>query len=116
MGRRPSRWRASISICCAFAVVTFIGVGVDYGSTSCTAFKNVPMRRARGVRAAPVILVAAAITLLGYGTLLNSSYPPFAPSGSSRLSPSSRSRPHPCWCCRLPDGKARVNAVAIVPA
>jgi predicted RND superfamily exporter protein len=30
---------------------------------------------------APVILVAAVITLLGYGTLLNSSYPPLRSIG-----------------------------------
>jgi predicted RND superfamily exporter protein len=61
--------------------VTFIGVGVDYGIHLVHRFQE----RADAVRAvselAPVILVAAAITLLGYGTLLNSSYPPLRSIG-----------------------------------
>ena len=59
-----------------FAVVTFVGVGVDYGVHLVHRFQE----RGDAGRAlselAPVILVAAAITLLGYGTLLNSTYPP----------------------------------------
>ena len=39
------------------------------------------MRRRAVSELAPVILVAAAITLLGYGTLLNSSYPPLRSIG-----------------------------------
>ncbi len=64
-----------------FAVVTFIGVGVDYGIHLVHRFRE----RADAGRAvselAPVILVAAAITLLGYGTLINSSYPPLRSIG-----------------------------------
>ena len=64
-----------------FAVVTFIGVGVDYGIHLVHRFQE----RSDAVRAtaelAPVILVAAAITFLGYGTLLTSSYPPLRSIG-----------------------------------
>ena len=64
-----------------FAVVTFIGVGVDYGIHLVHRFRE----RADAVRAtselAPVILVAAAITFAGYGTLVTSSYPPLRSIG-----------------------------------
>jgi hypothetical protein len=64
-----------------FAVVTFVGIGVDYG------IHMVHRYRERGDPAqtvselAPVILAAAAITLLGYGTLITSSYPPLRSIG-----------------------------------
>jgi predicted exporter len=64
-----------------FAVVTFVGIGVDYG------IHLVQRYRERGEAApaieelAPVILVAAAITVLGYGTLITSSYPPLRSIG-----------------------------------
>ncbi len=64
-----------------FAVVTFVGIGVDYG------IHLVQRYRERGAAAnaieelAPVILVAAAITVLGYGTLVTSSYPPLRSIG-----------------------------------
>jgi uncharacterized protein len=64
-----------------FAVVTFIGVGVDYGIHLVHRFRE----HADAVRAtaelAPVILVAAAITFAGYGTLVTSSYPPLRSIG-----------------------------------
>jgi predicted RND superfamily exporter protein len=65
----------------AFAVVTLLGIGVDYG------VHLVHRSHARSDAAmataelAPVILVAAAITILGYGTLVTSSYPPLASIG-----------------------------------
>jgi uncharacterized protein len=64
-----------------FAVVTFVGIGVDYG------IHMVHRYRERGDPAqtvselAPVILAAAAITLFGYGTLITSSYPPLRSIG-----------------------------------
>ena len=64
-----------------FAVVSFVGIGVDYGIHLVHRYQE----RSDAVRAtaelAPVILVAAAITLLGYGTLVTSSYPPLQSIG-----------------------------------
>jgi hypothetical protein len=64
-----------------FAVVTFVGIGVDYGIHLVHRYRE----RGHASRAveelAPVILVAAAITLLGYGTLIWSSYPPLRSIG-----------------------------------
>jgi hypothetical protein len=64
-----------------FAVVTFLGIGVDYGVHLVHRYQE----RGDALRAtselAPVILVAGAITLLGYGTLINSSYPPLRSIG-----------------------------------
>ncbi|MGH8637015.1 MAG: MMPL family transporter, partial [Burkholderiales bacterium] len=64
-----------------FAVVTFVGIGVDYGIHLVHRYRE----RGHASRAveelAPVILVAAAITLLGYGTLVASSYPPLRSIG-----------------------------------
>jgi hypothetical protein len=64
-----------------FAVVTFLGIGVDYGIHLVHRYKE----RGDAVQAtaelAPVIFVAGAITLLGYGTLINSSYPPLRSIG-----------------------------------
>ncbi len=74
--------RVELDLFALFAVVTFIGVGVDYGIHLVHRFQE----RADAARAvselAPVILVAAAITFLGYGTLLNSSYPPLRSIGT----------------------------------
>jgi hypothetical protein len=73
--------RVELDLFALFAVVTFIGVGVDYGIHLVHRFQE----RADAARAvselAPVILVAATITFLGYGTLLNSSYPPLRSIG-----------------------------------
>jgi uncharacterized protein len=73
--------RIELDLFALFAVVTFVGIGVDYG------IHLVHRYRERGHAAhaveelAPVILVAAAITLLGYGTLVASSYPPLSSIG-----------------------------------
>jgi predicted exporter len=64
-----------------FAVVTFIGVGVDYGIHLVHRFRERGDARRAVSELAPVILVAAAITLLGYGTLLDSTYPPLRSIG-----------------------------------
>ena len=64
-----------------FAVITFVGIGVDYGVHLVHRYQE----RGDALRAtaelAPVILVAATITLLGYGTLISSSYPPLRSIG-----------------------------------
>jgi predicted RND superfamily exporter protein len=64
-----------------FAVVTFVGIGVDYVIHLVHRYHE----RADAERAtselAPVILSAAAITLGGYGTLIWSSYPPLRSIG-----------------------------------
>lgn len=72
--------RVQLDLFALFAVVTFIGIGVDYG------IHLVHRYRERGAtiateELAPVILVAAAITLLGYGTLATSAYPPLRSIG-----------------------------------
>lgn len=64
-----------------FGVVTFIGVGVDYGIHLVHRFQERGDAGRAVSELAPVILVAAAITLFGYGTLLNSSYPPLRSIG-----------------------------------
>lgn len=64
-----------------FAVITFVGIGVDYGIHLIHHYRE-GHDAARAVsELAPVILVAGAITLLGYGTLIGSSYPPLVSIG-----------------------------------
>jgi predicted RND superfamily exporter protein len=74
-------FRVELDLFAVFAVVTFIGVGVDYGIHLVHRFQE----RSDAVRAtaelAPVILAAAAITFFGYGTLFTSSYPPLRSIG-----------------------------------
>jgi predicted exporter len=73
--------RVPLDLFSVFAVITFVGIGVDYG------IHTVHRSRERGDAAAaiaelaPVILVAGAITLFGYGTLISSSYPPLRSIG-----------------------------------
>jgi predicted exporter len=64
-----------------FAVVTFVGIGVDYGIHLVHRYQEVGQARRAVAELAPVILIAAAITLLGYGTLVYSSYPPLRSIG-----------------------------------
>ena len=54
-----------------FAVVTFVGIGVDYGIHLVHRYQERGDAERATAELAPVILVAAAITLLGYGTLVN---------------------------------------------
>jgi uncharacterized protein len=72
---------AELDLFALFAVVTFVGIGVDYGIHLVQRYRE----RANAADAiqelAPVILVAAAITVLGYGTLVTSSYPPLRSIG-----------------------------------
>ena len=68
----------SLDLFSMFAVMTFVGIGVDYG----IHLVHRCARGAEGERAdavahlGPVILVAALTTLFGFGTLITSSYPP----------------------------------------
>jgi predicted exporter len=64
-----------------FAVVTFLGIGVDYGIHLVHRYQERGDATQATAELAPVILVAGAITLLGYGTLINSSYPPLQSIG-----------------------------------
>ncbi|MPZ17258.1 MAG: MMPL family transporter [Luteitalea sp.] len=65
-----------------FAVVTFVGIGVDYGIHLVHRYRQYGYHAERATsELAPVILVAGLITLLGYGTLINSSYPPLQSIG-----------------------------------
>jgi predicted RND superfamily exporter protein len=64
-----------------FAVVTFVGIGVDYGVHLVHRYQERGDATRATAELAPVILVAAAVTLLGYGTLITSSYPPLRSIG-----------------------------------
>ena len=61
-----------------FAVMTFVGIGVDYGIHLVhRCAHGEPGDRVDAVaHLGAVILVAALTTLLGFGTLVTSSYPP----------------------------------------
>jgi uncharacterized protein len=64
-----------------FAVVTFVGIGVDYGIHLVHRYRERGDAERATSELAPVILVAAAITMAGYGTLIWSSYPPLRSIG-----------------------------------
>ncbi len=64
-----------------FAVVTFVGIGVDYGIHLVHRYQERGDAERATSELAPVILVAAAITMAGYGTLVWSSYPPLRSIG-----------------------------------
>ncbi len=64
-----------------FAVVTFVGIGVDYGIHLVQRYRERGDASQAVEELAPVILVAAAITVLGYGTLVTSSYAPLRSIG-----------------------------------
>jgi len=70
-----------IDLFAAFAVVTLLGIGVDYGVHLVHRYHERGDALAATAELAPVILVAAAITIFGYGTLVTSSYPPLRSIG-----------------------------------
>ncbi len=72
---------ATLDLFALFAVVTFVGIGVDYGVHVVHRYQERADARQAVAELAPVILVAALITLLGYGTLVTSSYPPLRSIG-----------------------------------
>lgn len=73
--------RIELDLFAVFAVVTFVGIGVDYGVHLVHRYRERRHARQAIEELAPVILVAAAITLLGYGTLVTSTYPPLRSIG-----------------------------------
>jgi predicted RND superfamily exporter protein len=73
--------RVPLDLFSVFAVVTFVGIGVDYGIHTVHRFRERGDAAAAIAELAPVILVAGAITLFGYGTLIASSYPPLRSIG-----------------------------------
>lgn len=73
--------RVELDLFAVFAVVTFVGIGVDYGVHLVHRFQERGHATQATAELAPVILVAGAITLLGYGTLVTSSYPPLRSIG-----------------------------------
>ena len=82
-------WAAGVLALCGvtldlfavFAVVTFVGIGVDYGIHVVHRFQDTGDAREAVAHLAPVIVVAGLITLFGYGTLMTSSYPPLRSMG-----------------------------------
>lgn len=80
-----SLFGVELDLFAVFAVVTFVGVGVDYG-VHLVSRVHEHGDAARAIsELAPVILVAGAITLAGYGTLMMSSYPPLRSMGTVSL-------------------------------
>ena len=73
--------RSELDLFALFAVVTFVGIGVDYGIHLVQRYREAGAAKQAIEELAPVILVAAAITVLGYGTLVTSSYPPLRSIG-----------------------------------
>jgi predicted RND superfamily exporter protein len=73
--------RVELDLFAVFAVVTFVGIGVDYGIHLVHRFRERGDAERATAELAPVILVAAGITMAGYGTLMWSSYPPLRSIG-----------------------------------
>jgi uncharacterized protein len=64
-----------------FAVVTFVGIGIDYGIHTVHRYRDHGNAESAVAQLAPVIVVAGLITMGGYGTLVTSSYPPLRSIG-----------------------------------
>ena len=73
--------RAELDLFSVFAVITFVGIGVDYGIHLVHRYEERGDAASAVAELAPVILVAGTITLFGYGTLMTSSYPPLRSIG-----------------------------------
>jgi predicted RND superfamily exporter protein len=73
--------RVELDLFAVFAVITFVGIGVDYGIHLVHRYRERGDAATAVAELAPVILVAGAITLFGYGTLITSSYPPLRSIG-----------------------------------
>ena len=73
--------RVPLDLFALFAVVTFVGIGVDYGIHLVHRFRDHGDAEVAVAELAPVIVVAGLITLAGYGTLVTSSYPPLRSIG-----------------------------------
>jgi len=77
-----SLFGVELDLFAVFAVITFVGVGVDYGVHLVSRVHDHGDAARAVSELAPVILVAGAITLGGYGTLMTSSYPPLRSMGT----------------------------------
>lgn len=73
--------RVELDLFAVFAVVTFVGIGVDYGIHMVHRYREQGGSDSAISDLAPVIAVAGAITLLGYGSLMTSTYPPLRSMG-----------------------------------
>jgi predicted exporter/lauroyl/myristoyl acyltransferase len=73
--------RVPLDLFALFAVVTFVGIGVDYGIHVVHRYREQGDAELAVAQLAPVIVVAGSITLAGYGTLVTSSYPPLRSIG-----------------------------------
>ena len=73
--------RVPLDLFALFAVVTFFGIGIDYGIHVVHRYRDHGDAEAAVAQLAPVIVVAGLITLAGYGTLVTSSYPPLRSIG-----------------------------------
>lgn len=73
--------QVELDLFAVFAVMTFVGIGVDYGIHLIHRYHALQDPVRVTAELAPVIIVAGAITLLGYGTLAGSSYPPLRSIG-----------------------------------
>ena len=73
--------RIPLDLFALFAVVTFVGIGIDYGIHVVHRYRNHGDAEVAVAELAPVIVVAGLITLAGYGTLVTSSYPPLRSIG-----------------------------------
>jgi predicted RND superfamily exporter protein len=71
----------TLDLFAVFAVVTFVGIGVDYGIHLVHRFQDTGDAQEAVAHLAPVIVAAGLITLFGYGTLMTSSYPPLRSMG-----------------------------------
>ena len=71
----------SLDLFAVFAVVTFVGIGIDYGVHLVHRYQHEGDATSAVAQLAPVIVVAGLITLFGYGTLITSSYPPLQSMG-----------------------------------
>jgi hypothetical protein len=67
----------------AFGILTFLGIGVDYGIHFMVRYRGDPEPNPRSVvtHVGPALLVAAATTLAGFGTLCFSAYTPLRSLG-----------------------------------
>jgi predicted RND superfamily exporter protein len=72
---------ATLDLFAVFAVVTFVGIGIDYGIHVVHRYQDTGDAAEAVAHLAPVIVVAGLITLFGYGTLMSSSYPPLRSMG-----------------------------------
>ena len=73
--------RVELDLFSVFAVMTFVGIGVDYGIHMVHRFHHADDTSEVIAQLGPVIMVAGGITLLGFGTLVTSSYPPLRSLG-----------------------------------